>query len=63
LAKRFEFRYTKQMQDWEVDDYSRINEFIEVYESIEISDDEKFTLMETIIQAQNDLRVLLGRNR
>jgi len=51
------------MQDWEVDDYSRINEFIEVYESIEISDDEKFTLMETIIQAQNDLRVLLGRNR
>lgn len=63
MAKRFEFRYTKQMQDWEVDDYSRINEFIEVYESIEISDDEKFTLMETIIQAQNDLRVLLGRNR
>jgi hypothetical protein len=45
------------MQDWEyeVADSKRINEFLEAYESGELTEDEKFTLMETIIQSFEDL--------
>jgi len=45
------------MQDWEweVADPKRINEFIEAYRSGELSEDERFTLMETIIQSFTEL--------
>ena len=41
------------MQDWEweVADSDRIDEFISAYESGQLDDDEKFTLMEIIIQS------------
>lgn len=44
------------MQDWEwiVADSNRIEEFFNVYTSGNISDDEKFTLMETIFQSVED---------
>jgi hypothetical protein len=50
------------MQDWEyeVADANRIDEFISVYESGELDDDEKFSLMETIIQSFEDLEISLS---
>ncbi len=41
------------MQDWEweVADHIRIDEFVAAYKSGEFSEDEKFTLMETILQS------------
>jgi hypothetical protein len=62
LAKRFNFPNTPDMQDWvcEVADSIRIDEFISVYESGELDDDEKFTLMETIIQSFEDLEISLS---
>ena len=57
LASRFKLRNDPGMQDWEyeVADPNRIDEFISAYESGELSDDEKFTLMETIIQSFEEL--------
>ena len=57
LAKRFNFPNTPEMQDWEweVADADRIDEFISVYESGQLDDDEKFILMETIIQSFEEL--------
>jgi hypothetical protein len=57
LAKRFNLPNTPEMQDWEweVADPDRIDEFISVYESGDLDDDEKFTLMETIIQSFEEL--------
>ena len=45
------------MQDWEweVADSNRINEFLDAYENGQLTDDERFTLMETIIQSFEDL--------
>ncbi|MGD8883508.1 MAG: hypothetical protein PVI82_16535 [Desulfobacterales bacterium] len=62
LAKRFGLPYSDQMQDWEyeVADANRIDEFISVYESGELDDDEKFSLMETIIQSFEDLEISLS---
>ena len=53
LARRFGFPNTPSMQDWEweVADPERIEEFLAAYSSGELSDDERFTLMETIIQS------------
>ena len=53
LAARFNLPNTEDMQDWEwqVADFSRIDEFLVAYQGSELSDDEKFTLMETIIQS------------
>jgi hypothetical protein len=50
------------MQDWEweVSDHTRIGEFLAVYESEGISDDERFSLMEMIIQSYEDLALLGG---
>ncbi len=44
------------MQDWEweVADEHRIGEFVDAYTSGELSDDERFTLMETILQSSED---------
>ncbi|WP_456715262.1 hypothetical protein [Bradyrhizobium sp. USDA 4353] len=48
------------MQDWEweVADPTRIDEFLSAYESGELSEDERFVLMETIIQSFEDLQRL-----
>lgn len=64
LAARFNFPNTPEMQDWEweVADPKRIPEFVSVYESGELDDDEKFTLMETIIQSFADLEIPLSDN-
>jgi hypothetical protein len=45
------------MQDWEweVADCTRIDEFLGAYETGGLSDDEKFTLMETILESFEDL--------
>jgi hypothetical protein len=53
LAKRFNLRNDPGMQDWEyeVSDPDRVDEFISAYESGELTDDERFTLMETILDS------------
>jgi hypothetical protein len=62
LAKRFGLPNDPGMQDWEIEvaDSSRIDEFMQVYEDGNLSDDERFTLMTTIIQSfeetKGDLR-------
>lgn len=45
------------MQDWEweIADSNRLDEYLAAYKSGELSDDERFTLMETIMQAFEDL--------
>lgn len=45
------------MQDWvfEVSDPTRINEFISLLASAELSEDERFTLMDITIQSFEDL--------
>lgn len=57
LAKRFKLPRRPDMQDWqwEVADARRIDEFLAGYESGDLSDDERFTLMEIIIQSFADL--------
>ncbi len=51
------------MQDWqwEVADAARIDEFLSAYESGDLSDDERFTLMETILQSFEDLQLFEDR--
>ena len=48
---------TPGMQDWEwqVADPARIDELLAAYESDELTDDERFTLMETILQSFEQL--------
>ena len=62
LAKRFKLPNTIEMQDWEweVADSDRIDEFISAYESGQLDDDEKFTLMEIIIQSFEELESSLS---
>jgi hypothetical protein len=57
LAKRFGFPNTATMQDWEweVADPARIEQFLAVYQGGELCEDERFTLMETILQSFEDL--------
>lgn len=57
LAKRFKLPCEPGMQDWqwEVADASRIDEFLAAYESGDLTDDERFTLMEIVIQSFADL--------
>jgi RimJ/RimL family protein N-acetyltransferase len=57
LAKRFGFETHPDMQDWqwEVADPARIDELLAAYESGELTDDERFTLMETILQSFEEL--------
>ena len=56
LAARFGLPNTKEMQDWEweVADPQRKEEFFDAYKSGDLSDDERFTIMETIIQSFED---------
>lgn len=57
LAHRFNLPNEPNMQDWEweVADPQRINEFLAAYISEELTDNEKFTLMEIILQSFEDL--------
>ncbi|ELP29797.1 hypothetical protein RBSWK_06258 [Rhodopirellula baltica SWK14] len=61
LASRFDVPNEPHMQDWEweVADPSRLDEYLKAYNGAELSDDERFTLMETIIRAFDDLPVPL----
>ncbi|WP_336954298.1 hypothetical protein [Acinetobacter sp. AS167] len=53
------------MQDWqyEVADPSRIDEFMHAYLSNELNDDEKFALMETLLQSFEESSKILGSDR
>ncbi len=57
LAKRFRLPNSPQMQDWpwEVADAERLDEFLDAYESGGLSDDERFTLVEIVLQSFDDL--------
>jgi hypothetical protein len=57
LAKRFGLANHPGMQDWEweVADPGRIDEFLSAYEGEELSEDERFTLMETLLQSFENL--------
>lgn len=57
LALRFDLPNSHLMQDWEweVADADRIDEFMAAYQSGQLDDDQRFTLMETIIQSFEDL--------
>ncbi|MES2643462.1 MAG: hypothetical protein V4850_28520 [Myxococcota bacterium] len=62
LAKRFGLPNSPEMQDWpwEVADAERLDEFLDAYESGELCDDERFTLMEMILQSFEDLGRSIG---
>lgn len=57
LAHRFNLPNEPSMQDWEweVADPQRINEFLATYISEDLTNDEKFTLIEIILQSFEDL--------
>ena len=57
LAQRLGLPNEPNMQDWpwEVSDANRLDEFLAVYREKSLSDDERFTVMETIIQSFDDL--------
>jgi hypothetical protein len=56
LAKRFGLPNRPDMQDWpwEVADANRLDEFLTAYETAGLSDDERFTLMEILLQSFED---------
>lgn len=56
LATRFGLRNDSVMQDWEIEvaDHTRLDEFLAAYEGGGLSDDEKFVLMQTIIESFED---------
>lgn len=56
ISKKLDIDYDSSSQDWayEIADFSSIDKYFSVYDSL-IDDDEKFVLMQTIIQATNDL--------
>ena len=53
LAATFSLPNTPDMQDWEweVADPNRIDEFLNEYKSGNLTDDEKFTLLEMLLQS------------
>ena len=53
LAELFNLRNEPDMQDWEIEvaDSSRCAEFLSGYEKLQLDDDEKFTLMWTILES------------
>jgi len=56
LASRFNLPYHDDMQDWEceVADESRFQEFLSAYQLPELTDAERFSLMEVLIQCVED---------
>ncbi|MCB4363034.1 hypothetical protein KIH07_04770 [Hydrogenophaga taeniospiralis] len=57
LASRFGLPYSDDMQDWEwqVADSQRFQEFLLAYRSAKLTDDERFSLMEILVQCVEDL--------
>lgn len=57
LAARFSLPIDPYSQDWEyeVADPDRIDEFLAAYESGDLSEDEKFTLMQTILESFEEM--------
>jgi len=57
LARRFALPYDRFSQDWEweVADPSRFGEFLDAYISGSLDDDERFALMEILIQCIEDM--------
>jgi len=62
LARRFGLPNDPSMQDWPwvVADAHRLDEFLAAYEYGGLSDDERFTLMEIILQSFEDLATSTG---
>jgi hypothetical protein len=62
LARRFGLPNDPSMQDWpwEVADAERLDEFLAAYEGGGLSEDERFTLMEIILQSFEDLAASTG---
>src|SRR5262245_3175582 len=56
LARRFGLPVSDSMQDWawEVSDPARLDDFLNTYEKAALSDDERFALMEMILQSFED---------
>jgi hypothetical protein len=56
LVQLLRLPYHESMQDWEweVAEGNRVGEFLHVYESSGLSEDEQFSLMEIIIQSVED---------
>jgi hypothetical protein len=65
LAERLRLVNEPGMQDWEweVADPDRIDEFLATYQSGELSDDERFTLMEVMLQSFEELPTALEADR
>ncbi|WP_093195206.1 hypothetical protein [Variovorax sp. YR750] len=59
LAARFALPFAEDMQDWEweVADAARFDELISVYCSANLNDDERFSLMEMLIQCAEDMEL------
>jgi len=57
LAARFALPYSDQMQDWEyeVADPQRFGEFLSTYGSPDLTEDERFSLMEILIQCAEEI--------
>jgi len=58
LAMRLGFPNNELMQDWEwqVADSSRLSDFFDAYASGQLTDDERFSLVEIIVQSVEDLQ-------
>jgi hypothetical protein len=57
LAKRFGLPYQDSMQDWEweVADAKRFREWLDAYIGADLTDDERLSLMEMLIQCAEDM--------
>ncbi|MCH9693444.1 MAG: hypothetical protein K0U72_02950 [Gammaproteobacteria bacterium] len=64
LSKLFNLPNEPGMQDWEIQvaDASRCAEFVSGYESLGLDDDERFTLMWTILQSFEEFDGSLGES-
>jgi hypothetical protein len=57
LGARFNLPYDDSMQDWEwqVADPARLSEFLGAYSSGQLTDDERFSLMEVMVQCVEEI--------
>jgi len=65
LAATFSLPNTPDMQDWEweVADQGRIEEFLSEYKNGTLTDDEKFTLLEILLQSFEESELDLSANK
>lgn len=65
LAATFSLPNTPDMQDWELEvaDPGRIEEFINEYKNGVLTDDEKFTLLEMLLQSFEESELNLSTNK